>query len=597
METRDTTLKVGLVIGAAIILGVLGFMVLQDVQLRGTTEIYYVDYDSREGTSEGTPVRMHGNPIGKIVSFDMLPAGARATLRLKTEYNDKPVQLYPEFVFVVAQDDLFGEKYVSVVDPISDINEIADRLVDVLDSIMELAASDAQTVRESGDYSVRRAELTAVYNQLARLVQDPRQLRHWRPVLADVEELSTNLASLAAPLDKRVIDPEVLQGVIEDVRLTTDSLEKTRSAVIKAKSDMNVRAQVAPEFVFTGHNRSGIGNMLAGAFTETMNEAGISGALEAVISVMGSESLQESLVRFEETLTNINALVLSVSEVVTGSEGYVTGSLANVHAMSENFRSMSEDLHALSSMLAEAATDPQERARWERVLVNIEQTTANINSLTASLDELAGDDALQQDIKDSVRLTRETLEETKETVVRFQDTLDNVDSTLESADSLMGTAEGTIVEAKDKLDKLGRVGDAIEIKMGLNVRAVDLDDNQSLGNEDVYVGDLNAAVGYEDTYVYFGADDIGEENNFNLMMGYGDLAGLSFRGGVYRGELGLGAAYYGDLGAEVTWYDTEDPKVNAYGYIPIADKLNLVVGGEDLGNDPMASVGVGVELQ
>jgi hypothetical protein len=213
------------------------------------------------------------------------------------------------------------------------------------------------------------------------------------------------------------------------------------------------------------------------------------------------------------------------------------------------------------------------------------------------LNNLAGDPQLQQDIKDSVRLTKETLEETKNTVVKFQDTLDRTDDLMDSADSLMSDAGDAIGEARQKMDQLEHVGDAVEIKMGLNVRAVDKNDDQHLNNEDIYVGDLNAAVGFEDTYVYLGADNIGEDNNFNLMMGYGSLAGFSFRGGVYRGELGLGAAYYDDFGAEVTMYDTEDPKLNAYGYIPIADKLNLVVGGEDLGNDPVASVGIGVDLQ
>jgi hypothetical protein len=37
--------------------------------------------------------------------------------------------------------------------------------------------------------------------------------------------------------------------------------------------------------------------------------------------------------------------------------------------------------------------------------------------------------------------------------------------------------------------------------------------------------------------------------------------------------------------------------VNAYGYFPVADQVSLVVGGEDLGNDPVASIGVGFELE
>ena len=46
MESRDTTLKVGLVIAAAIVLGVLGYLVLQGVLMKGGTEIYFADYES-----------------------------------------------------------------------------------------------------------------------------------------------------------------------------------------------------------------------------------------------------------------------------------------------------------------------------------------------------------------------------------------------------------------------------------------------------------------------------------------------------------------------------------------------------------------------
>jgi phospholipid/cholesterol/gamma-HCH transport system substrate-binding protein len=345
------------------------------------------------------------------------------------------------------------------------------------------------------------------------------------------------------------------------------------------------------------------GDMLEGKSQTGLNElmADADKVLKQLHNVLDPDAVDNTMSQLttglKDTLDNVNSLLLTISGVVESNEGYVSGSLANVHEMSKNFLAISERLEITSEELAAVLNDPEQHDRFENVLANLEDISNNLSELTTEVNDLVGDPVLQQDLKDSVRLTKETLEEAKGTMVQFQETLGHADDVLDGAESLMSTTEGTITEAKGKLDQLQHIGDAVEIKLGLNVRAVDMDDDQALGNDDIYVGDLNAAVGYEDTYVYIGADDIGEETNFNLMMGYGGLAGLSFRGGVYRGELGLGAAYYGDYSAEVMLYDTEDPKVNAYGYFPVADQVSLVLGGEDLGNNPVASIGVGFELE
>jgi methyl-accepting chemotaxis protein len=299
------------------------------------------------------------------------------------------------------------------------------------------------------------------------------------------------------------------------------------------------------------------GDMLEGKSQTGLNEmmADADKVLKQLHNVLDPNAVDNTISQLttglKDTLDNVNSLLLTISGVVESNEGYVSGSLANVHEMSKNVLAISERLEITSEELAAVLNDPEQHDRFENVLANLEDISTSMTELTAEVNNLVGDPAVQQDLKDSVRLTKETLTEAKDAISQFQETLGHADDVLEGAESLMSTTEGTITDAKSKLDQLEHIGDAVEIKLGLNVRAVDMDDNQSLGNDDVYVGDLNAAVGYEDTYVYFGADDIGEENNFNLMMGYGGLAGLSFRGGVYRGELGLGAAYYGDYSAEV----------------------------------------------
>lgn len=301
--------------------------------------------------------------------------------------------------------------------------------------------------------------------------------------------------------------------------------------------------------------------------------------------------------RVEESIIQVNGLLSQIALLVGDSKGYVTGSLRNVESVSENFLEMSERLNEASKELAGMATDPAYREKLDRIMSNMDEVSASLNQLSSDLTDISSDPQVRQDIKDSIRLAKEVLEEGKAVAEKLQESLDKADTVMDDASSAIHTVEDTVTDAKSKLDKVSSVGEAIELRGGVSVRAVDRNDDRQLDNDDAYVGDMNVAVGYDDTYISLGADNIGEESDWNLLLGYGSLSGFSFRGGVYHGELGVGAAYYGDVDAEVTLYDTADPKLNAYGYIPITEAVNIVVGGEDLGNDPVATAGVSVEIE
>lgn len=300
----------------------------------------------------------------------------------------------------------------------------------------------------------------------------------------------------------------------------------------------------------------------------------------------------------DDTLTSINSLLSLAEGFMEDNKGNITVTMANMKQVSANFLKISKNLEQASEVVNQLAADPRYHDTMDTVLANLNESSVAINHMTKQIDSLVSDPELQQNTKDSVRLTKETLQEAKDTMQRFQKSLDTVDDTMKSAQDVMGEAKGTITDVHSKVNQLSAIGDAVDVKLGFNVRAVDKNDNQHLDNQDVYVGDLNAALGYGKTYVSVGADNIGEDSNANFLLGYGGLKGFSVRGGVYRGELGIGPAYYlpGGGGAELMLYDTEDPKINGYGYVPIGDHVNVVLGVEDIENDAQASVGVGVEF-
>lgn len=350
-------------------------------------------------------------------------------------------------------------------------------------------------------------------------------------------------------------------------------------------------------------------NVESGGQISGTSEAGLNDLISEASVVLGSinELLGDDQLggvvntlnaRLDGTMDKVDTILINADDILSGNRQYIDGTMQNVHAMSVNLLALSENFEALSVQVKQLAADPKYRERLDQVTDDMTVISANIANMTTEINALVSDDQVQTDVKDSVRLTKETLEEAKATMVRFQETLDNVDGAIGNANDLMGSAGGVMEDAKGKLEQIDRVGEAVDVKLGMNVRAVDIDRDDNLGQGDHYVGDMNVAVGYNDVYLQMGAESIGEDNDFNFLLGYGDLSGLSFRGGVYRSELGLGAAYFtpSGWGAETMWYDTEDPKVNALGYIPVMNDLRVVVGAEDIGNDPMATVGVGVEF-
>ncbi len=350
-------------------------------------------------------------------------------------------------------------------------------------------------------------------------------------------------------------------------------------------------------------------NIAAGEQISGTSEAGLNDLIANANEVLGGinnllsdEQLGGLAIMLNQrlggTMDRVDAILESADSMLTGNQAYVDGAMQNVYAMSQNLLELSQNLEDASGMVKQLASDPKYADRLDQMTADLAQTSSNINHLTEQIDGLISDPELQADAKESVKLTKETLAEAKATLQRFQKTLDNVDGAIDQAGGLMDDAGGLMQDAKGKLDTITNIGDAVDVKLGMNVRAVDSNRSEDLDESDSYVGDMNLAVGYQDVYLQVGAENIGEDNDFNFLMGYGDLEGMSFRGGVYRSELGLGAAYQAPAGwgAQAMWYNTRDPKLNALGYFPLGGGLRVVAGAEDIAGDPQATAGVGVEF-
>ena len=492
---------------------------------------------------------------------------------------------------------------------------------------VELSTAEIEEVKTNvAEYTALQKELTSFGWLAARIdqhEQNQQRIAELRALGQGGPELEQLLADQQeyARLEPLVIKYAALQQRMDALPLKTTQLRSDFTEA-KIRVNKNIKLRQDAQFVISQEGLIGEkylsveggspnlptvaeGHLFYGS-TEDDITALIGNASEVVRNVeqlLSPQSLGGALSNITMTLNtslqNVDALIASAAGLIEGNQGYITASLQNVQAMSEHFLTLSQNLELASVSIRDLAADPKYTETIEGMTQDLSQVSANLNHLSQQLDNLVSDPQVQQDAKDSVRLIKETLTEAKTTLQRFQQTMDKADGVLDGASGLMEDAGGAIGEARGKLEQISSIGSNVDVKLGLNVRAVDRDDNQRLNNEDSYVGDMNVALGYKNAYVQVGAENIGEDNNFNFMLGMGQLSGFSFRGGVYRSELGLGAAYNleGGGGVEAMLYDTEDPKINALGRIPVGDSVDVVVGVEDIENNPMATVGIGVNLK
>lgn len=400
---------------------------------------------------------------------------------------------------------------------------------------------------------------------------------------------------------------DVNQDVIAELRIDDD--EKIyREATLEIREEgllgerflaFKYPAQLpaAPLWAEEGHEF--VGNTATGLSTliSTANEV-----LVTLHSLIGDEELRSSITAISDGITDslgrANVIMENMNEIMMENQDYIGESLVNVEAMSDNFLLLSQNLQEASVAVRDLSTDPKNVEQLHTIMANIEATTKNIDSMSAQVNSLLSDPMVQADIKDSIRLLPQVLQETKDTMSGAQESLEQFNLLLENADGLVDTTSWAIEDVSGSISGLSGAAASIETRGSVNVRGIDSNTSDSFSGDDSYVGDANMAVGVGGNYVQVGMDNIGDGDDFNLMLGVGELRGFSFRGGVYRSELGLGASWWDTkgAGAELTWFDLNNPQLNGYGYLPIGDSVNVVIGVDDITDKAVPSLGLGLKF-
>ncbi len=292
-------------------------------------------------------------------------------------------------------------------------------------------------------------------------------------------------------------------------------------------------------------------NTLLDVVTDFVSEEKLGGIITSLATEM------------EETMAAANSVMQRADRILASNEGRISATMENVYAMSEDASAMTGNLRA-------TLADADLGNRLAGILDQVDTLLVQVNQISADVGKISGDEQVQENIKESIALTKSTLEE---------------------AEVTLRTRRGTLERVNEKLDNIGPVG--FEGKVNIRNESV----HQMNRSDSAYV-DVKTRLRVGDSALDLGVENIGGETQddvgVNVQMGRYVSEDVLLRGGIFRSEFGLGFDYSPTGGFSFIGdvYDLNNPRANSYLSFPFTDKYNLLFGVEDIGDENQLNAGV-----
>ncbi len=293
--------------------------------------------------------------------------------------------------------------------------------------------------------------------------------------------------------------------------------------------------------------------------------------LEVATSFMSEERLggilQDLLAELNSTIDSARVVLEHFDSVLGASQGDVTETLENVKLTTANLQEISGQVKSLVE-----ETDLPNRV--SSVLDGVDSTLHLINRLMLDLTEITSDDTFKSDVKGVFHEGRKALEESQETLKSLRETLKKVEG---------------------KIEEFPGVG----VQGKVNIRNEST--HRGVCSDNAYI-DVKTRVSMGENTLDLGVDNLGEDTpddaGVTLQAGKWVSDSLHLRGGVYRDELGLGFDIQGRKGHSLSLdaFNLNNPTLNSYFSLPIASRLNLLLGVEDVGDTNEYNAGIQVDF-
>ena len=355
------------------------------------------------------------------------------------------------------------------------------------------------------------------------------------------------------------MDPGVKVPKGSLVSLGTEGLVGSKYVAIQPPEEVN-KDFLPPGSKLEGTSRPSIDDMMVSAnrlvsqLEQTVGNVNeIAGSEETKIAI-------KTAIRNMGLITdNLRMATESLNRMSSGSEGDMRAIVQNLRATSDDMRQV---VGTANRMLATVDDNGKGAEDIRQMLSDMKSVIARMDKITASVEGMATDPNTIADVKATIRNASETSAKINQ---------------LLGGNKSSGSDKGTRVGKKQTSSRNFFEGGA---EMSYSA------------DEKDWRGDANVSIG-GDRYIRIGAQDIGEENHFELQGGTWK-GPIGFRAGVFESRLGVGVDWQASkrLKVSVDGYDPNDFKYRVRGEYDVTDTTSIF--GQIYGKDRASSTYFGI---
>ena len=358
------------------------------------------------------------------------------------------------------------------------------------------------------------------------------------------------------------MDPGVKVPKGSIVSLGTEGLVGSKYVAIQPPEEVS-QEFLPPDSKLIGTSPPSIDDMMASATR-------LVGQLEQTVGnvneIAGSEetkiAIKTAIKNMGLITDNLRMATESLNRMSTGSEGDMRAIVQNLRATSDDMRQV---VGTANRMLATVDDNGKGAEDIRQMLTDMKSIVQRMDKIAASVEGLATDPNTISDVKATIR---------------------NASETSAKINRLLGGNEST---GSNKTD----TGSGTEKKKTSSRSFFEGGAEMSYSaDEKDWRGDANISIG-GDRYVRIGAQDIGEDNHFELQGGTWK-GPIGFRAGVFESRLGFGVDWQASkrFKVSVDGYDPNDFKYRVRGEYDVTDSTSVF--GQFYGKDRSSSTYFGI---
>jgi ABC-type transporter Mla subunit MlaD len=496
---------------------------------------YYLTFHfpSIRGLAKGAKFKINGNEVGLVEAMEISPLSGVDVL---VRINDKKYYIHENAEVIITKESLLGSSYIEVTEG---VGGFYDRKASAPDQ-----------------FYLKIAKGSISNGALLHYMVDEKQR-----VIGQVIEVQPGDSGFDSVLIKQLDTSVILDNTFAFVpKSRVDWVGDNKTVV----SYVDVFPPLQEGSYFQGSREAGpedliahidaivlqTGDQLKELNVEILNILKqVEGLLTDVEGLIDKKAIEEL---FSTVKTQIETIGNGIVQITSDVEAIVGENKPRIDATMQN-------VEATSASLRELAEDPELKDTMKSLNERINRLADQLDKILADVEEISGDPETKKDIKESIHTVRETLDSTSKTVKALQQKLDTV----------------------SKIEFSGQVK------------------SRYYPEPDSYYSDIDLFIRMPEngTFCTIGVDQIGEENMFNLQLGYDINESMSARFGVKRSKVGIGMDYHiNKFLIKSDLYDPNDIIFDLYGGYGITEDVYLVVGGENLFDEDIFNLGVLVEF-